>query len=158
MSYFREDQWAAATIWGCPRTEAESKAGFRELGIEQCPPILTRGVLLDMPRSKGLEVLPDKYGITRDDIEACCQTEAVEIRPGDCALIRTGFFEYRDQQALQNSELLDCIFVEFNSQSGFVGNVDITVLGDEVLAGEVIAQSGFFFSHVLHDEGIGNGS
>ena len=42
--------------------EAERKAGFRELGIEQCPPILTRGVLLDMPRSKGLEVLPDSYG------------------------------------------------------------------------------------------------
>ena len=62
VSYFREDQWAAATIWGCPRTEAESKAGFRELGIEQCPPILTRGVLLDMPRSKGLDVLPDSYG------------------------------------------------------------------------------------------------
>ena len=80
-----------------PAREAESEAGFRELGMEQCPPILTRGVLLDIPRSKGLDVLPDSYGITRDDIEACCQTEAVEIRVGDCVLIRTGFFEYRDR-------------------------------------------------------------
>jgi len=41
-------------------------------------------------------VLPDSYGIARDDIEACCQGEAVEIRVGDCVLIRTGFFQYRD--------------------------------------------------------------
>ncbi len=79
-----------------PALEAESEAGFDELGIEHCPPILTRGVLLDIPRSKEVEVLPDSYGITRDDIEACCQAQEVEIKAGDCVLIRTGFFRYRD--------------------------------------------------------------
>jgi len=77
--------------------EAESEAGFKELGMERCPPIITRGVLLDIPHSKGLEVLPDSYGITSDDIEVCCQSEAVEIRLGDCVLIRTGFFGYRER-------------------------------------------------------------
>jgi hypothetical protein len=77
-----------------PARQAESEAGFRQLGVEQCPSILTRGVLLDIPLSKGLDVLPDSYGITRDDIEACCQGEAVEIRVGDCVLIRTGFFQF----------------------------------------------------------------
>jgi kynurenine formamidase len=79
-----------------PARQAESEAGFSELGVEQCPPILTRGVLLDIPHSKQLDVLPDSYGITPDDIEACCQTEAVDIRLGDCVLIRTGFFKYRE--------------------------------------------------------------
>jgi kynurenine formamidase len=76
--------------------EAESEAGFRELGMEQCPPIITRGLLLDVAHSKGQDVLPDSYGITSDDIEACCQAEAVEIRVGDGVFIRTGFFKYRD--------------------------------------------------------------
>jgi kynurenine formamidase len=79
-----------------PARQAEGEAGFRELGMEQCPPILTRGILLDIPRIKGLDVLPDSYGITREDVEVCCQAEAIEISLGDCVLIRTGFYEYRD--------------------------------------------------------------
>jgi len=80
-----------------PAGEAESEMGFKELGMERCPPILTRGVLLDVPRSKGFEVLPDSYGISHDDIEVCCRMEAVEIGSGDCVFIRTGFFTYRNQ-------------------------------------------------------------
>jgi kynurenine formamidase len=79
-----------------PAGEAESEMGFRQFGVEQCPPILARGILLDVPRSKGLDVLPDSYGITGDDIEACCRAQAVEIRVGDCVLFRTGFYRYRD--------------------------------------------------------------
>jgi kynurenine formamidase len=81
---------------GVPALEAESEAGFKKLGIEHCPPILTRGILLDIPHSKEVDVLPDSYGITRDDVETCCQTQGVEIKEGDCVLIRTGFFRYRD--------------------------------------------------------------
>src|SRR5262249_45192020 len=60
-----------------PAEQAESETGFKQLGVEQCPPILARGVLLDIPRSKGLDVLPDSYGITANDIEACCRAEGV---------------------------------------------------------------------------------
>jgi kynurenine formamidase len=69
--------------------------GFSELGIERCPPIITRGLLLDVPRSKEVDVLPDSYGITEDDLEACCERANVDIQPGDCVLIRTGFSRYR---------------------------------------------------------------
>lgn len=51
------------------------------------PPIIARGLLLDVARAKGLECLPDSYSITsRDLIEA----GGGELRRGDIALIRTG--------------------------------------------------------------------
>ncbi len=80
-----------------PAAEVSGEEGFKSLGIEGCPPIITRGLLLDIPLSKGLAVLPDRYGITEGDIEACCQMAGVEIKPGDCVLLRTGFALHRDE-------------------------------------------------------------
>ncbi|MCI0419933.1 MAG: cyclase family protein [Acidobacteria bacterium] len=98
LCHVSEKSHGQALLYGDVRAaEVESGTGFSELGMEQCPPIITRGVLLDVPRSKGLDVLPDSYGITEQDLEAGCQMAGVEIRPGDCVLIRTGFFKYRDK-------------------------------------------------------------
>jgi kynurenine formamidase len=80
-----------------PAADLSSRDGpMARFGIEGCPPILTRGLLLDVPRSKGVDVLSDSYGITVDDLVSCCRTEGVDIQPGDCVLIRTGFSRYRD--------------------------------------------------------------
>jgi kynurenine formamidase len=78
-----------------PAAEVESQDGFTKLGIEDCPPILTRGLLLDVCRSKGVDILPDSYGIHPEDLQACCRMAGLEIGPGDCPLIRTGFSVYR---------------------------------------------------------------
>ncbi len=54
------------------------------------PPIVTRGVLLDIAGYKGLDVLPDNYIITAEDAEGCAKWEGVELKPGDSVLLRTG--------------------------------------------------------------------
>ena len=84
-----------------PAEGVQSEMGFRELGIERCPPIIARGLLLDVPRSKEVEVLPDSYGITEADLEVCCELANVKIRPGDCVLIRTGFSRYQYAQRVR---------------------------------------------------------
>jgi kynurenine formamidase len=76
-------------------SEAASELGFKELGIERCPPVIIRGLALDLPFSKGMEVLPDSYGVSESDVATCCEMEGVEIKPGDGVLIRTGFSKYR---------------------------------------------------------------
>jgi len=81
-----------------PVPEVATDEGFRGLGIEECPPILARGLLLDVAAGKGLDVLPDSYGITEDDLLDCCRLQGVEIRPGDCVLLRTGFSAYREAE------------------------------------------------------------
>src|SRR5262245_8749293 len=70
---------------------SETPAGFSRLGIETVPPLLRRGVLLDVCGHKGQGVLPARYGITADDLSACAAAQGVEVRPGDVLLVRTGY-------------------------------------------------------------------
>jgi kynurenine formamidase len=53
--------------------------------------IVGRGVLLDVPRAKGVPRLEAGYAITVEDLEATAAREGVEIRSGDILLVRTGF-------------------------------------------------------------------
>jgi kynurenine formamidase len=71
--------------------ETETPAGFTRLGVETVPPLLGRGVLLDVCGHKGQRLLPPRYGITADDLSACAAAQGVEVRPGDVLLVRTGF-------------------------------------------------------------------
>lgn len=54
------------------------------------PPIILRGVLLDIASYKGLEHLEPNYGITAEDVEKCAEWEGVELRKNDCVLLRCG--------------------------------------------------------------------
>jgi kynurenine formamidase len=49
-----------------------------------------RGVLLDMPRVKGLPFLEPGYAIARADLEHACETLRVDVGTGDFVLVRTG--------------------------------------------------------------------
>jgi kynurenine formamidase len=69
----------------------ETPAGFSSLGIETVPPLLRRGVLLDVCGHKGERVLPAKYSITADDMMKCVSAQGVEVRTGDVLLVRTGY-------------------------------------------------------------------
>jgi kynurenine formamidase len=74
-----------------PAESVETSAGFTKLGVETVPPLLGRGVLLDVAGWKGVARLPDKYAATGDDLNACANAEGVDLRAGDVLLVRTGF-------------------------------------------------------------------
>jgi len=76
---------------GIPVDGAETPAGFTHLGIETVPPLLGRGVLLDVAGWKGQTPLPQKHGITADELIACAVQEKVEVKAGDVLLVRTGY-------------------------------------------------------------------
>jgi kynurenine formamidase len=52
--------------------------------------IVSRGVLLDIARSKGQEFLDPGYAISVDDLEHCAAAENVRVETGDILLVRTG--------------------------------------------------------------------
>ncbi len=56
--------------------------------IASTPPMVMRGVLLDMAGYKGVEHLPNNYIITAEDCEGCAKWEGVELRPGDAVMVR----------------------------------------------------------------------
>jgi kynurenine formamidase len=80
--------------------DVQTPQGFTKLGVETIPPILRRGVLLDVPRALGMDRLPKGYLVTGADLEATVKARDIEIRPGDCVLIRTGTApDFADQEA-----------------------------------------------------------
>lgn len=64
--------------------------GWRKGGIEKFPPIIARGVLIDVARYKGMEVLPESYGITVEDIQGTLRAQNVVLEDGDVVMVRTG--------------------------------------------------------------------
>jgi len=68
-----------------------SSQGAKRNGIEKMGRhIVTRGVLLDMPRVKGVPWLEPGYAITAGDLDAAVRAHRVEVGTGDALLIRTG--------------------------------------------------------------------
>jgi kynurenine formamidase len=65
--------------------------GLARLGIESVPPIVTRGVLVDVPAYKGVERLDAGYVITVADVEGALARESVAVRAGDAVLFHTGW-------------------------------------------------------------------
>lgn len=77
-----------------PASKHVNFQGQTHLTIAEMPPIITRAVLLDVARHKGVEVLPDSYAITAADIEATQAEQQTRITSGTAVLVRTGFYHH----------------------------------------------------------------
>lgn len=51
---------------------------------------VSRGVLLDVARHKGVDLLPDGYAITTEELERVEAEQGVRVEEGDILLVRTG--------------------------------------------------------------------
>lgn len=67
----------------------QTHTGFTQLGIDTVPPIVARGVLLDLAALRGGR-LPDRTLVSVADLVAAQEAQSVEIQAGDVVLIRTG--------------------------------------------------------------------
>ena len=77
---------------GFSGNSVRSTSGAVHCGVDKYPPIVTRGVLLDIVKLSG-RPLPDGTSIGRDLAEAACREAGLELRPGDAVLLRTGWLE-----------------------------------------------------------------
>lgn len=59
-------------------------------GVDKHPPVIARGLLLDVPALLGVGMLPASYGISPDELAACLHRQQLAPQLGDVILIRTG--------------------------------------------------------------------
>jgi kynurenine formamidase len=73
-------------------TEAEHLGARhrRRAGTDRHPPIVARGVLIDVAGLHGVEMLPPSHAIGPADLEAALARLGTDLQPGDVVLIRTG--------------------------------------------------------------------
>ena len=67
----------------------QTPAGFTQLGIDTVPPIVARGILLDLAALGGGR-LPERALISARDLEDAQRAQDTEIHAGDVVLVRTG--------------------------------------------------------------------
>jgi kynurenine formamidase len=77
---------------GYPADEALGTSGALRDGIDKqaAHAYLTKGVLLDIARLKGVERIAPNTLITPEDLDAAVARQRVSIEPGDVLLLRTG--------------------------------------------------------------------
>jgi kynurenine formamidase len=78
---------------GFPAETVDATDGATRCGVEKIGPLMSRGVLLDVARAKGVDALEPGYAITADDLEAAVLLAGVSIESGDVLLIRTGHMQ-----------------------------------------------------------------
>jgi len=64
--------------------------GWTKDGADKIPPIVTRGILIDVAAEKGVTVLPESYEITVEDLQRALSKQGTTVQQGDAVLIRTG--------------------------------------------------------------------
>lgn len=76
---------------GVDAAEATVNGRYAQHGIDQMPPLVRRGVLLDVAAAHGVDCLDPGYGIGAADLAKAAERAGAEPGPGDVALIRTGW-------------------------------------------------------------------
>ena len=87
-------------IWnGFPAAKYLGDRGWQRGGVEKFPPIIARGVMLDIAALHQQAVLPDGYRITKGDILASLARQRLQLQPGDVVLLRTGRMQRYERAA-----------------------------------------------------------
>jgi kynurenine formamidase len=76
--------------------------GLTKLDISGIPPMVGRGVMIDMAKQMGVDSLHAGHPITSDDIKAAMKSQGVTVGEGDVVLLHTG---YTDATLKQNPTL-----------------------------------------------------
>jgi kynurenine formamidase len=65
--------------------------GLKKLGVEKIPPIVTRGVMLDMAAYYNTDIVKEGTAFNVKEIDEVAKKQGVEIRQGDVVLFHTGW-------------------------------------------------------------------
>ncbi|HEV7888721.1 MAG TPA: cyclase family protein [Acidimicrobiales bacterium] len=75
---------------GFPASSVTADRGVGRCGIHKVTSVVSRAVLLDVARAKGVDMLDGGYPITEADLEAAVELAGIRPEPGDIVLVRTG--------------------------------------------------------------------
>jgi len=79
--YYNGNKWA----------EFADMTGLKKLGVDKLPPMVARGVLLDMAGFLGVDVVKEGTPFNRAEIDGAAKKQGIEIRQGDVVIFHTGW-------------------------------------------------------------------
>jgi kynurenine formamidase len=89
---FKEKDWGGN--WGPRRCDAAT-----------IPPIIARGVMIDVAGFKGVEALAGHTAIGPEDLQGALARQGTQLRPGDVVLIRTGTLRFWGETGADHAKI-----------------------------------------------------
>ena len=108
--------------------------GWTKSGVDKYPPIVARGVLIDVAKSKSMAYLPSSYAITVTDLQDALKKQGTTLRAGDVVLIRTGLMALWPDQS--KYRLLDEAGLSLEAAQWLVEGQQAMLLGADSLGVE----------------------
>ena len=95
---------------------------WHKAGADKQPPVIARGVMIDVAGAVGVEMLPDSYGIGERELMDALKRQKTELRPGDVVLIRTGRMTVwpNQERFVPNSPGINRKAAEFLAKAGAI--------------------------------------
>lgn len=87
------DRYYNGNKWG----EFAAMGGLKKLGAHKIPPIVTRGVLLDMAAYLGVDMVKEGTAFNKAEIDGAAAKQGVTIRQGDVVIFHTGWLSLIDK-------------------------------------------------------------
>ena len=82
-----------------PASEIAFLEGLTKLGIETIPPIITRGIILDMTAHLGVSHMEAGQMFTAEDVKAVAEKQGTPVKEGDVVLFHTGWTDAKLESA-----------------------------------------------------------
>jgi len=94
-TYFNGNKWSDIGQMG----------GLKKLGAHNLPPMVTRGVMLDMAAYYGVDVVKEGTAFNTREIEEVARRQGVTIRQGDVVIFHTGWLSLIDKDPKRYSSV-----------------------------------------------------
>jgi kynurenine formamidase len=130
---------------GFPMTEVDDKGCNKGSIYAWKDGIITRAVLMDIPRLKGVDYLEPGTRIYPEDLDAWVQKAHLKVEPGDAVLIRTGRWALRDSKGPYNTNQLAGLYM---TCAKWLHQHDAAILGSD--GAEDVHPSGIDIAEPIH--------
>jgi len=120
---------------GNSAAEVVTDWGLDRLGIEHAPPMIARGILLDVAGLDGGAFLDAGRAVSPEDLQRASDAAGVAVEAGDIVLIRTGwgrFFGVDNQRYVAGEQGIDV------AAASWLTSRDVVAIGCDNMAVEVL--------------------
>ena len=113
--------------------------GIRKCDVTTIPPIVARGVLIDVASFKKVDALPGHTAITPKDLQDTLAAQGTTLKPGDVVLIRTGAARYWGADGADHAKIAehDSAGIDLTSAKWLVEDQGALMIGSDTSGLEV---------------------
>ena len=116
-----------------------SNWGVRKCGAETIPPIVTRGVMVDVAGHRKVDALPSHFRITPAVLREVLAAQGTQVRPGDAVFVRTGTLRYWGENGSNHDRIRehDSAGIDLDAAKFLVAEKGAVLLGSDTSGLEV---------------------